>query len=74
MEPLFSALHNEARSLRSRIRHRAGQNKRIMERASAAISGMIGQMRPASVTRTYGRKGFFHTSTALRGSVVRTRV
>jgi len=74
MEPLFSALHKESRSLRMRIRLRAGQNKRILERTSAAVSGMIGQMRPASVTRTYGRRGAYHTSTALRGSVMSTNV
>lgn len=72
--PLFDALAREAAALRKRIKHRTEQNHRMLVRASTNVSGMLEGVRPGSVTRTYGRKGNFHTSTSLRGSVVHTSV
>jgi flagellar biosynthesis/type III secretory pathway chaperone len=72
--PLFEALAREAVSLRRRIRRRMEQNHRLLERASANVGGMLEEVRPGSVVRTYGRKGGFHTSSGLRGSMVHTTV
>lgn len=72
--PLFDALAKEAASLRKRIRRRTEQNHRLLERATGNVSGMLEGVRPGSVTRTYGRKGTYHTSSGLRGSMVHTAV
>jgi flagellar biosynthesis/type III secretory pathway chaperone len=74
VRPLFDALAKEAASLRKRIRRRTEQNHRLLERASTNVSGLLENVHPGSVTRTYGRKGNFHTSSGLRGSVVHTAV
>jgi flagellar biosynthesis/type III secretory pathway chaperone len=72
--PLFEALAREAASLRKRINRRTEQNRRLLERAAASNSSLLEEMRPGSVTRTYGRKGTYRTSSGLRGSVVHTAV
>ncbi|MFA5257588.1 MAG: flagellar protein FlgN [Opitutales bacterium] len=74
LKPLFEALSGEARSLRDRIKRRTAQNHRMLERASMVVSEMLNIIRPGSVTRTYGRKGKYRTSTSLKGSVVHTAV
>jgi len=74
LKPLFEALSGEARSLRERVRRRTVQNQRMMERASMVVSEMLNIIRPGSITRTYGRRGKYSTSTSLKGSVVHTAV
>lgn len=74
VRPLFEALAREATSLRKRIKHRTEQNHRMLERFSHNAAELLDVIRPGSITRTYGRKGFYHTSTGLKGSVVRTAV
>lgn len=72
--PLFEALAREAASLRRRINRRTEQNHRLLERAAANNSSLLEEVRPGSVTRTYGRKGTYRTASGLRGSVVHTAV
>ncbi|HNX04005.1 MAG TPA: flagellar protein FlgN [Opitutales bacterium] len=74
VQPLFEALAREAVALRKRIRRRTIQNHRMLERAATVTSELLEVVRPASMTRTYGRGGNHRVSSGLSGSMIHTSV